>query len=90
MANFFETFLLKVLLRWLDRVFRGQYLPSLSVNYVVVINRDLEKLPPHLYYISLDQIKKKTFVMIRVAMTLSCHSNKMTQLPIGVVIYAQN
>ena len=31
-----------------DRVFRGQYLPSLSVNYVV-IDRDLEKLPPQLY-----------------------------------------
>ena len=26
-------------------VFQGQYLPSLSINYVT-INKDLEKLPP--------------------------------------------
>ena len=30
-------------LRWLDTVFRGQYLPSLSINYVA-INNVLEKL----------------------------------------------
>ena len=36
------------LLRWLDTVFQGQYLPSLSVNYVA-INKVLEKLPPQLY-----------------------------------------
>ena len=35
-------------LRWLDRVFRGQYLPSLSIKYVA-INKVLEKLPPQLY-----------------------------------------
>ena len=35
-------------LRWLDIVFKGQYLPSLSVNYVA-INKDLEKLTPQLY-----------------------------------------
>ena len=35
-------------LRWLDTVFQGQYLPSLSINYVA-INNDLEKLPPQLY-----------------------------------------
>ena len=34
--------------RWLDTVFQGQYLPSLSINYVA-INNDLEKLPPQLY-----------------------------------------
>ena len=28
-------------LRWLDRVFQGQYLPSLYINYVA-INKDLE------------------------------------------------
>ena len=32
--------------RWLDRVFQGQYLASLSINYVA-INKDLEKLSPH-------------------------------------------
>ena len=30
-----------VLLRWLDTVFQGQYLPSLSINNVA-INKDLE------------------------------------------------
>ena len=35
-------------LRWLDTVFQGQHLPSLSINYVA-INKDLEKLPPQLY-----------------------------------------
>ena len=32
--------------RWLDRVFQGQYLPSLSD---VAINKDFEKLPPQLH-----------------------------------------
>ena len=36
------------ILRWLDTVFQGQYLPSLSINYVA-INNVLEKLPPQLY-----------------------------------------
>ena len=35
-------------LRWLDTVFQGKYLPSLSINYVA-INKVLEKLPPQLY-----------------------------------------
>ena len=30
--------------RWLDEIFQGQYLPSLSINYVA-IHKDLEKLP---------------------------------------------
>ena len=34
--------------KWLDTVFQGQYLPSLSINYVP-INKHLEKLPPQLY-----------------------------------------
>ena len=38
----------KEALRWLDTVFQGQYLPSLSVNYVA-INKVLEKLPPQMY-----------------------------------------
>ena len=37
-----------VALRWLDTVFQGQYLPSLSIKYVA-INKDFEKLPPQLY-----------------------------------------
>ena len=39
-------------LRWLGRVFQGQYFSSLSKNYVV-INRDLEKLTPQLYWINM-------------------------------------
>ena len=35
-------------LRWLDTVFQGQYLPSLSINYVA-INKVLKKLPPQLF-----------------------------------------
>ena len=35
-------------LRWLDTVFQGQYLTSLSINYVA-INKVLGKLPPQLY-----------------------------------------
>ena len=37
-----------LLLRPLDTVFQGQYLPRLSINYVT-INKDLAKLPPQLY-----------------------------------------
>ena len=36
------------ILRWLDTVSQGQYLPSLSINYVA-INQFFEKLPPQLY-----------------------------------------
>ena len=39
-------------LRWLDTVFQGQYLPSLSINYVA-LNKELEKLPPQLYQIKM-------------------------------------
>ena len=39
-------------LRWLDRVCQGQYLPSLSINYVA-INNDLKKLQPQLYRIKM-------------------------------------
>ena len=41
-----------MVLRWLDIVFQGQYLPSLSINYVA-INNVLEKLPPQLYYVKM-------------------------------------
>ena len=41
-------FFLSSWLRWLDRVFQGQHLPSLSINYVTITN-DLEKLPPQMH-----------------------------------------
>ena len=34
--------------KWLHTVFQGQYLPSLSINYVAT-NKHLEKLPPQVY-----------------------------------------
>ena len=37
-----------IALRWLGTVFQGQYLPSLSINYVA-IKKVLEKLQPQLY-----------------------------------------
>ena len=53
-------------LRWLDIVFQGQYLPSLSVNYVAtnVLDKDENLLWSGLQW------------------HRSCHSNEMTPLPI--------
>ena len=39
-----------MLLRWLDWIFLGGYLPSLSLNYVGM-SKDMEKKLPQLYYI---------------------------------------
>ena len=44
----FSQLMWQFFLRWLDTVFQGQYLPSLSINFVA-INKVLEKLPPQLY-----------------------------------------
>ena len=44
----FQTINKDIKLRWLDIVFQGQYVPSLSVNYVAM-SKDLEKLTPQLY-----------------------------------------
>ena len=55
-------------LRWLDWIFWGAYLPSLSINYVVM-SKDTGKRLPQLYYkikISYDL----GFVAIRVAMAM--------------------
>ena len=36
--------------RWFNKILQGQYLQSLSINYIyVAINKDLEKLPSQLY-----------------------------------------
>ena len=42
----------KFLLRWLDWIFLGVYLPSLSINYVAM-SKDREKRLPQLYYIKM-------------------------------------
>ena len=39
-------------LRWLDLISKGQYLPSLSIDYVA-INNDIVKRSPLLYYIKM-------------------------------------
>ena len=39
-------------LRWLDWIFLGGYLPSLSFNYVGM-SKDMEKWLPQLYYIKM-------------------------------------
>ena len=39
-------------LRWLDWIFRGVYLPSLSINYVGM-GKDMGKKLPQLYYIKI-------------------------------------
>ena len=54
-------------MRWLDGAFLGQYLPSLSINYVA-INKDLEKWPAQLYYMKMqicsDQSYNNIWVVI--------------------------
>ena len=55
-------------LRWLDWIFWGGYLPSLSINYVGM-SKDMGKRLPELYYkikISYDL----GFIAIRVAMAM--------------------
>ena len=39
-------------LKWLDWIFWGWYLPSLSINYVGM-SKDIEKRLPQLYYIKM-------------------------------------
>ena len=55
-------------LRWLDWIFWGGYLPSLSINYIGM-SKDMGKRLPQLYYkmkISYDLV----FIVIRVAMAM--------------------
>ena len=61
-------------LRWLDGAFQGLYLPILSNNYVA-IKKDLEKLPPQLYWINLK-------IWTWLQWPQCCHGNEMTPLPI--------
>ena len=59
------------LLKWLDGVFQGQYLPSLPTSPLTKICKN--------YHHSCIRYRWK-FVMIRVAILSSCHSNEMTPL----------
>ena len=57
------------LLRWLDWIFWGWYLPSLSsnINYVGM-RKDMEKRLPQLYYIKMKISYDLDFIAIGVAM----------------------
>ena len=48
---YFFSLYVFMLLRWLDWIFLGGYLPSLSLNYVGM-SKDMEKTLPQLYYIN--------------------------------------
>ena len=54
-------------LRWLDWIFLGGYLPSLSINYVAM-SKDMEKRLPQLYYIKIEISYDLGFIAIGVAM----------------------
>ena len=53
-------------LRWLDWIFLGGYLPSLSINYVGM-SKDMEKRLPQLYYIKMKISYDLGFIAIEVA-----------------------
>ena len=57
----------KYVLRWLDWIFWGWYLPSLSINYVGM-SKDMEKRLPQLYYIKMKISYDLDFIAIGVAM----------------------
>ena len=54
-------------LRWLNWIFLGGYLPSLSINYVAM-SKDMEKRFPQLYYIKMKISYDLDFIAIGVAM----------------------
>ena len=54
-------------LRWLDWIFLGGYLPSLSLNYVGM-SKDMKKKLPQLYYIKMKISYDLGFIAIGVAM----------------------
>ena len=62
--------------KWLDTVFQGQYLPSLSINYVAT-NKHLEKIATT---VVLD--KEGNLSWSGLQWHRSCHTNEMTPLPI--------
>ena len=54
-------------LRWLDWIFLGGYLPSLSINYVTM-SKDMENRFPQLFYIKMKISYDLGFIAIGVAM----------------------
>ena len=64
---YFFSLYVFMLLRWLDWIFLGGYLPSLSLNYVGM-NKDMEETLPQLYYIKIKISYDLSFIAIGVAM----------------------
>ena len=64
------------LVRWLDTVFQGQYLPSLSINYVA-INKVFGKIATT---VVLEE--DENLFLSGLQRHRSCHSNEMTLFPI--------
>ena len=62
-----NLYILIVRLRWLDWIFWGGYLPSLSINYVAM-SKDMRKRLPQLYYIMMKISYDLGFIAIGVAM----------------------
>ena len=54
-------------LRWLDWIFLGGYLQSLSINYVAM-SKDIEKRFPQLFYIKMKISYDLGFIAIGVVM----------------------
>ena len=54
-------------LRWLDWIFLGGYLPSLSINYVAM-SKDMKKRLPQLCYIKIKISYDLGFIAIGVSM----------------------
>ena len=57
----------KETLRWLDWIFLGGYLPSLSIKYIGM-SKDMGKKLPQLYYIKMKISDDLGFIAIGVAM----------------------
>ena len=57
----------RLALRWLDWIFWGGYLPSLSINYVAM-SKDMEKMFPQLNYIKMKIFYDLGFIAIGDAM----------------------
>ena len=55
------------ILRWLDWIFLGGYLPSLSINYIAT-SKDMGKRLPQLYYVKMKISFDLGFIAIGVAM----------------------
>ena len=66
-SNNRQALLSYLVLRWLDWIFLGGYLPSLSINYVAM-SKDMEKRFPQLYYIKMKNSFDLGFIPIGVAM----------------------